>query len=374
MNLRPAPSSALRPAWTAAAITLAFTLLLCVLVLARIEQGALGFAAIGTAFSEGDPDGTVGYDGQFAYFIARDGAEATPYIDGPTLRYTRIIYPLVSRALAFGNTTLLPWVLLGVNIAALTFGAGCTAYLARRFGARRGLSALSGVVYGLWIGGQFTVRFDLNETLCMAFALAAVAAYLDARMRVTILLLILAALTKEIGLVFAAALALHALVNHRRGWALLLLGAPVLAFGLWWLILRLWFGTLPTIYPAAQTIRLIPLAGLFIVESPVEFVFLTLWIALPAVLLSAWVFRTIWRRRALSLGASLALAGAFWAMLMPDVTWQDQIAAYRVAMPLIAGALLFAAETRPQNARWLAALWLPALLLIVITPIWLGGG
>lgn len=346
--------------------------MLCALVLVRIEQGALGFATIGTYFSEGDPDGTTGYDGQFAYYIARDGAGATPYLDGPTLRYTRIIYPLLSRAMAFGNVMLIPWILLGINIASLAFGAGCIAYLAQRLGARQGIGVLCGVVYGLWIGGQFAVRLDLNETLCMAFALAAVAAYLNDRLRIAILLLILATLTKEIGLVFAAALALHTLVNRRYGWALLLMGAPVLAFGLWWLILRLWFGTLPTIYPAAQTIRLIPLAGLFTVESPVEFTFLALWIALPAILLTLWVCKTVWQRRTLSLGASLALAGTAWAMLMPDVTWQDQIAAYRVAIPLIAGALLFAAETRPKTARWLAALWLPALLLIVITPIWLG--
>ncbi|HRF96873.1 MAG TPA: hypothetical protein PLZ51_16810, partial [Aggregatilineales bacterium] len=72
-------------------------------VLLAHPDGILAFAHIGTEHSLGipkDEGGTTGYDGQFAYFIARDGAGAEPLMDGASLRYQRIFYPLLARALA----------------------------------------------------------------------------------------------------------------------------------------------------------------------------------------------------------------------------------------------------------------------------------
>ena len=50
-------------------------------------------------FSELNPQGTTGYDGQFAYYIARDGFAAAPNLDNPSWRFQRIIYPALARAL-----------------------------------------------------------------------------------------------------------------------------------------------------------------------------------------------------------------------------------------------------------------------------------
>jgi hypothetical protein len=396
--LRPAlaPLSGRRPALSAALITTVFTLALCALVLVRLEQGPLAFASIGTRFSERDPNGTTGYDGQFVYFIARDGAAAVPLIDGPALRYMRIGLPVLARVFSFGSAELLPWVLIGLNVAAQAFGAGCTAWCARRLGAQRGVSTVAGVVYGLWIGGQFGVRYTLTEPLSCAFALAAIAVYLSAAARgfprlpmlgVTALL-IASTLTKETGLVFAAALALHAFAQPRgRGWGPLLAGGPLLAFAVWWLILYGWFGLLPSIYPAARSLRFVPLNGLFSPIPPVEQVLLVLWLAVPAVLTGAWAGTRalrLWARTsgestarrlsaALSPGVVLGLAGAAWVFYMPSLSWQDQIAAYRIGTPLLVGALLLSAEAAPRSLRWWAALWLPGLLLVLITPLWHGG-
>ena len=46
--------------------------------------------------------GPVGYDGQFLLYIALAPVDAQEYIDNPAYRYTRILYPLIARAIALG--------------------------------------------------------------------------------------------------------------------------------------------------------------------------------------------------------------------------------------------------------------------------------
>lgn len=346
---------------------------LCLIAMNSLDQGPLAFAVLGTRFSEGDPEGTKGYDGQFAYYIARDGAASQPLMDGAALRFQRILYPALSRALSLGNGDLLPWVMVAINIAAHSAGAALIAYLAVLW---RG-PALAGLIYGLWIGGQFGVRLNLSEPLCFALALGAIAAYIHRRMRWTIALLILSTLTKELGLIFAAGLALHALSQRQGRWAALIFGGPALAFGVWWLIMLGWFGTLPTIYPAARGIRFLPLNGFFSVspsEFPAEFVFLLLFLVIPSVVLFAAAAVRVLRRRSLSLGDSLMFAGAGFVFFMPDVSWQDQLAAYRVASSVVICGLLFVAEAAPRRMKWLGALWLPALVLMALSPLWFSAG
>ncbi|MBZ0276946.1 MAG: hypothetical protein K8I60_12420 [Anaerolineae bacterium] len=349
--------------------TLVITTALCGFALANNHYNPLTFARIGTRFSEHDPHGTTGYDGQFVYFIARDGAQAVPLIDGPTLRYQRILYPVISRALSFGRADFVPWVLIAVNILAHSIGAALFTYLLVRIGA----TPLLGLLYTVWIGELLSVRLDLNEPLCFALSLAAVTAYLHQRHRWTVILLILAVLAKELALIFAAGLALHALSRRMRSWAALLVGAPLLTFLAWWGVMWLWFGTLPTRYPAAK-LHLIPLWGMFTETSPVELIFLALWLGIPAVMLLGLAVYRFWRTREIPLGAALLLFGAAFVITMPDVSWQDPIAAYRVGMPLMITGMLFVAQCWPRRVSWLAALWGPALLVVLMAPtLWFGG-
>lgn len=354
-------------------ITFVLTSLLVLVVL--VNYDVLAFAHIGTRFSEGDPDGTVGYDGQFVYFIARDGAEAIPYIDGPTLRYQRIVFPLVGRALALGNPDWVPWTLLFTNIVAHSVGAGLLAYLLAGMGA----PAWGALIYSLWIGNLFALRFNLTEPLCFALALAAIIAYQDRRYRWTIFLLILSTLTKELGAVFAAGLALHAAVTRRQiGWSALIFGGPVLAFLSWWGVMRLWLGAFPTQYPAAH-LHMIPLEGMFTIlaeDNPVEdpaartvqFALALIFLGLPTVVLLLAALRSVWRRRTVLMPTALLLGGAGFVMVMPDVSWQDPVAVYRVGMPVIIGGILFVAETDPGRLRLLATLWIPAAIIALMIP------
>lgn len=363
------PTHTLRRAMPVALVALIFAGLLCALTLANNpERGLLAFAMIGTRFGEGKADGTPGYDGQFAYFIARDGAQAVPFMDGPSLRYQRILYPVVSRVLAFGQPELVPGVLVAVNLAAHALVTGLLAVLL----IEQRASPAGALIYGLWIGSVFAVRLDLNEPLCFALAIGAVLAYRRENYRLTIFLLMLSVLAKELGLIVAAALALHAFFQGKRGWAILIFGGTALMFAVWWGILRLWFGTLPTIYPAAR-FPLLPLQGMFGETNPIELVFLALWLGVPAVVLFFLALRRIWRTRSVSVGAALMVMGASFIFYMPKVSWEDPVAAYRVGIPLILTAVLFVGEHYPRRMLWLMALWLPALLLIVLLPeLWFG--
>lgn len=350
-------------------VVLLLAVIACGLVIASSEKGILAFALIGTRFSEGDPDGTTGYDGQFVYFIARDGADAVPYIDGPTLRYQRILLPLLGRVLALGMADLVPWILLVINILAHSIGAGLIAYLVEGFGAS---GRLAGFTYGLWIGSVFAVRFTLTETLSMTLALGAILAYTNKRYRLTIFLLMLSVLAKEIGLVIAGGLALHAFFQRKWGWSLLILGGPVLMFLTWWGVMRLWLGTLPTIYPAARNIRLIPLNGMFSVYAERgigEFILVIIWVGIPCVLLLSLALLAIGRRRELTPGAALALAGVGFVMVMPGLSWQDQVAVYRVALPMILGGLLLIGQHYPRLLIVTAIWWLTPLSLLFLLPV-----
>lgn len=361
-------------------VTFVLVTLLCLPVL--IQDGPLMFAFIGTRFSDGIPEeegGTTGYDGQFVYFIARDGADAIPYIDGPTLRYQRILMPVLARVLALGNADIVPWALLGINLVAHSTGAALIAYLLAGFG----VSAWWALIYSVWIGNLFAIRFDLTEPLCFALALGAIVVYRHERFRLAVILLIFATLTKELGLIIAGGLALHAFYRRRWGWSVLLAGGPLLAFLTWWVVMYAWLGGLPTGYPAARGITHVPFSGLFYVletdiypdagARAVAFTLVAIWLALPAVVLLLLALRTMVIRRAIPLTAAIVLPAVGFLAIMPGVAWEDPVAAYRVGMAIVVAGLLFVGECYPRRMRWLAAVWLPATLIIVLLPrVWFG--
>jgi hypothetical protein len=351
-------------AWVGALTVVLYGALAALVVLTQ-PQGVLAFAHIGTHFSEGDPNGTVGYDGQFAYFIARDGAAAEPLMDGATLRFQRILYPVAARALALGRADAVPWALVLLNVAGHGLACGLLAALIRQLGGQ----PWSALVYTLWIGAIFALRFNLHEILCAALALGAVTAYVQGRWRWAVALLILATAAKEIGLLTALGLGLHAaLARGRWRWAALLVGGPTLYFLIWWGVMRLWFGRLPLGYPAAK-LHVVPFEGMFsVLYDPLQFGMLLLWLGLPTVTLLAaalWAWRRLGR---LTLSTALLLPTAGFVVAMPDVSWQDPVAAYRVAILIVPMGLLFVAEHCPERWRLLASVWMPAALVAFLVP------
>ena len=108
-------------------VIIVFCLLYVAGVLWQANGDPMAFVLLGTRFSEEDPAGSEGYDGQFVYQIAANPAGAAPFIDVPAYRYQRVLYPLLARFLAFGQPAIVPWALIVINVVAI--GAGTLLYL-----------------------------------------------------------------------------------------------------------------------------------------------------------------------------------------------------------------------------------------------------
>lgn len=116
--------------------------------LAQHRLDPMAFVIVGERFDLGTPNGSLGYDGQFAYRIACDPLGGWRYLDVPAYHYQRILYPLLARALSLGSTSLLPWVLMLINLAALPGGTALTEAILVENGASRWYA----LTYGLFLG------------------------------------------------------------------------------------------------------------------------------------------------------------------------------------------------------------------------------
>ena len=110
------------------------------------------------------PQKGVGYDGQFVFYIAQDpflrNPAIAPSLDN-SLRFRRILLPLVAWVLSLGKPSFLPLVLVITNALAATGVVGLAALAASRAG-RSPLPALSLALFpGLWI----PALLDLTEPL-----------------------------------------------------------------------------------------------------------------------------------------------------------------------------------------------------------------
>jgi len=162
------------------------------------------------------PVGRSGYDGQFFYYVALDPGGAPAYMDEPTYRYGRALYPFTARAVSLGRPSLVPWALLLVNLVAV---AGGTFALAVTL-ARRGASPLYAMLFSFAPGLYEAVAHDLSEPLAYALTAAGLAAWWwDDRPRPWLagILFGLAGITRETALLFPLALAVGALLGLGDG-------------------------------------------------------------------------------------------------------------------------------------------------------------
>ena len=115
---------------------------------------------------------SAGYDGQFFYLICHDPFLNTPaaqYIDAPAYRYQRILYPFLSKILAFGNPGLYSYTLVGVNVLAILGGSFFVFLFIHHSGKNPWLTLFYPLLGGLLL---CTLR-DLAEPLALFFLTAA---------------------------------------------------------------------------------------------------------------------------------------------------------------------------------------------------------
>jgi hypothetical protein len=354
----------LRPWWLVVLIAVVYL----AVIVASSGGDPLALATLGTRFSKGDPNGTEGYDGQFAYYIARDPLAGWRYCDVPAYRYQRILYPVLSRLVALGQKGLIPYTLPLVNLVALGAGTWFAEQILRRYRVSRWYA----LTCGLYAGQLMSVRLDLNEPLAQALILGAVLAAERDRWALGVALFALAALTKETALVFVGGYLLYLLA--RRHWdravgLALGAGAPFLA---WQVVLWAWLGRpgLGSGGAGATGWEIIPFHGFWSVGS-VDLRVLALLglvmvpLAIIPTLLSLWAAgRDLWKGYWHPFTAIL-LANASVMLFLPQSTYREPLAMLRLTTGLAVATVLYGACKRSKRILNYTLLWLASLVFLV---------
>ncbi len=243
------------------------TVLVLILVvgwtIARDGGDPLTLAQIGTRYSQGDPTGSEGYDGQFVYYLARDlnPETVTAYLDVPAYRYQRILLPLIARTVSLGNISALAWVLPILGIISQGFGTWAVAKLLVSWGSNPWYA----LVYGLYAGFVLAVRLDLPEPLAYGLIAAGLLARERGSSALSWVLYGLALFAREVVLVFVIAQFIVDLVQHRWRDVLGMSLGAFLPFGLFqsWLWLQFGQPGLASGGLMATPFEWIPYMGLF---------------------------------------------------------------------------------------------------------------
>lgn len=347
----------LRP-WHVVAVV---CLIYVAITFARNNFDPLRFALIGSQYDPGLPNGQPGYDGQFAYQIARDPDNGWTRIDVPAYRYQRIVYPSAARVLAFGNVDLIPWTLIAINVAALIGGTWLTEEILAHYQANRWYA----LVFGLNAGTLMSVRLDLTEPCAYALAQLGVLLLLKDRSRWAAIVFAVAALTKETTLLFAGGAALIYLIERHWRKLIELLLISIVPFAIWQLILLNRFGQfgIGSGGALATPFEIVPLRGWWSIATiDMRLFVLMAAITLPmAVIPMLIALRSVWRdvrARKFDLASALLLPNAFIILFTPQSTFREPLAMARFVVGLIAAALMYAAARRSKRGLNYALLWM----------------
>ncbi|HLW16768.1 MAG TPA: hypothetical protein VKV69_05355 [Actinomycetota bacterium] len=155
------------------------------------------------------------YDGAYFYAIARDPfatGDEHKLIDQAPYRYSHGGYGVLVWLLSFGRLSMIPNVLLILNLV----GMGAAGALMSAIAVRYGRSGWWGLVIALSPGLIYAVTADTAEPVAIAFAAAGVLAWGHKRRGTAAAMLSIAVLCKEPMLVVPAGLLVWELLSWRR--------------------------------------------------------------------------------------------------------------------------------------------------------------
>lgn len=363
--------------WRPWAVVLMLLAVYLGVILARADGNPRVFVTLGECFQQCtghngancDP-GTEGYDGQFAYYIARNPAQAPDCLDVPAYRMQRILLPLLGRLFSLGRSALIPWAFVAINGAALAISAALLADLLR---AERA-SPWFALSYGLFAGVVMAVRLSTPEPLAYGLAIAAIWLEQRGQRWASALALALAAFAKETTLIFSAGYALYFALNRRWRDAArlaLVVGVP---FVLWQIALFAWLGAFGAGSGGALAtgFEIVPLMGLARIATEgglAAFLLLGVLFAGPvAVLPALW---GLWRSgRDVRAGrcdvyACLLLANAALMLFVPFSTYREFLGLLRFIPGLVLMTVLYSARRHAQRPLVYSTLWIVLLLFLV---------
>ena len=311
-----------------------------------------------------------GYDGQFAYYIARDPANSPDCLDVPAYRAQRILLPALGRVFSLGQETLIPWAFVIVNLIAL---AGATALLEELLSTLN-VSRWYALTYGLFIGVFMAVRLSTTETLAYGLVIAGIWFGQRDKLGIAAIMLALAGLAKETTGLFTAGYLLYFALN-RRWWDAvrmgLIVGVPFLA---WQIALYDWLGEFGIGSGGAKAtpFEIIPYGGLFKIAtegSVAAFLVLAGLLFIPAAvgpsLWALWHSGRDLRDRKWDLYACLLFANAAIMPFVPFSTYREPLGMFRFMPGLVLMVVLYAAQRKMRRPLLYSTLWIVLIFFIV---------
>ncbi len=358
-------------------IVLVLSLVYLGVIFAANDTGSQVFVTLGDCFSQcTGQDGSTcdesdeGYDGQFAYYIARDPSGSPGCLDVPAYRAQRILLPALGRALSLGQDALIPWAFVAINLAALVVS---TALLEELLAAERA-SRWYALSYGLFVGVFMAVRLSTSEALAYGLVIAGIWYAQREQLWQMAIMLALAVLAKETtGLFVGGYLLFYAL--HRR-WRdtirlALVVGVP---FVVWQIVLYGWLGALGIGSGGAKatSFEIIPFAGVIKIAtegSIAAFLLLGILFVFPAAMVPGlWALRQTIRdlrdRRWDAYGC-LLLANAAIMPFVPFSTYREFLGLLRFIPGLVLMVVLYAAHRKQRRALLYSTLWIVLLMFVV---------
>ena len=383
-----------------AAAALIATLVAAGFTLARWQTWAHGqisrFILVGLHFATPSqlPHGmpvakTYGYDGQFFYRLAINPFNLHHTAYGITMdrpyRFMRIGYPALTWLVSAGQHSLVPVMLVAVNIAAI----GALGWLGARFALDGGRHALAGLLVPGYFGLITSLSRDTAEPLAAALLLAGLLAVRARRPVLAAFFLAYGALTRETVMVAVAAIAILRVIGMLRGstrdghgvrtgrddlaWVV-----PAVGFTAWEAVVKLATGSIPLLADGGRNAGAPFIAPLQAFRHNLGHIHLhdfeqyDLWF-LELVILVAFAVAALlcWRSTSAPLHERLAFVLYLVEIcVVTPSTWNSLDADMRsfIEVYLLAVIILLGTPRRPRLAWQLSsmtALMIPALIFIV---------
>jgi len=305
--------------------------------------------------------GSYGYDGQFYHYVAHDPLfrqGLARYIDAPRLRYRRILVPGLAYLAAAGQSQAIDAAFMAVNLLFLFAGV----YWSSRYVVDHLWHPAAGLLFLLTPAvlislDRATVDLAL-VALCVAFALYVT----EERPRGIYVVLVLAPLARETGLLLTAAYCASLLLERRFRRALVFATAAVPALA-WFAYVQIhthphgtkgWF----TVVPLAGLVRRVLHPASYPFVPAIRWTAEALDVCALAGMLLAFLL-SFWRPKK-AIPAAVLLAAALMTLTGLNLGrpfWEDAFAFGRVFSPLLVLLLLESCAAR----SWVRAL--PAALI-----------
>lgn len=181
----------------------------------------------------------AGHDGKFFFILANDPFLMEPEVTGaaldrPLYRSQRMLYPLLAGAGGLLSPAAITWTMLIVNLIAMGVGSWAVATVAIEMGG----SPWWGLAFVLNLGFISEMNISGAGIVSAAAAFGAISLLLRGRRLTAVLLLMIAALSREAMLIAAAGSGFWLWQRRERREAIATAGVPLVAVGIWALYAR----------------------------------------------------------------------------------------------------------------------------------------